>query len=197
MRHACTSPGSRSAPLVLSLARDPRLRCHSHVDERCAGFFALGLAKRSGLPAAVACTSGTAVAELPPAVIEAHEARVPAAGAERRPSGRAARERSRAGDRPAEAVRERREVVLRGLARRPRRPRAAALHPHARVPRLLDGPAGPARRRAPELPAARAAGERRGAARRPERPRRRAPPREPHGRAAAAPPPPSGSCAGS
>ncbi len=77
LRHACTSPGSRSAPLVLSLARDPRLRCHSHVDERCAGFFALGLAKRSGLPAAVACTSGTAVAELAPAVVEAREARVP------------------------------------------------------------------------------------------------------------------------
>ena len=77
LRHACTSPGSRSAPLVLSLAREPRLQCHSHVDERCAGFFALGLAKRSGLPAAVACTSGTAVAELAPAVIEAREARVP------------------------------------------------------------------------------------------------------------------------
>jgi len=77
MRHACTAPGSRSAPLVLSLVREPRLRCHSHVDERCAGFFALGLAKRSGVPAAVACTSGTAVAELAPAVIEAREARVP------------------------------------------------------------------------------------------------------------------------
>jgi 2-succinyl-5-enolpyruvyl-6-hydroxy-3-cyclohexene-1-carboxylate synthase len=77
MRHACTSPGSRSAPLVLSLVGERRLRCHSHVDERCAGFFALGLAKRNGLPAAVACTSGTAVAELAPAVIEAHEARVP------------------------------------------------------------------------------------------------------------------------
>ncbi len=77
MRHACTSPGSRSAPLVLSLVRERRLRCHSHVDERCAGFFALGLAKRNGLPAAVACTSGTAVAELAPSVIEAYEARVP------------------------------------------------------------------------------------------------------------------------
>jgi len=77
MRAACTSPGSRCAPLVLSLARERRLRCFSHVDERCSGFFAIGLAKASGLPVAVACTSGTAAAELLAAAIEAHEARVP------------------------------------------------------------------------------------------------------------------------
>ncbi len=77
LRDACTSPGSRSTPLVLSLADDPRVRCHSHVDERCAGFFAVGLAKASALPVAIACTSGTAVAELLPAVVEAREARVP------------------------------------------------------------------------------------------------------------------------
>jgi 2-succinyl-5-enolpyruvyl-6-hydroxy-3-cyclohexene-1-carboxylate synthase len=77
MRAACTSPGSRCAPLVLTLAREERLHCYSHIDERCAGFFALGLAKASGLPVSVTCTSGTAAAELLPAAIEAHEARVP------------------------------------------------------------------------------------------------------------------------
>jgi 2-succinyl-5-enolpyruvyl-6-hydroxy-3-cyclohexene-1-carboxylate synthase len=77
MRAACTSPGSRNTPLVLSLAGEERLRCYSHIDERCAGFFALGLAKASGLPVAVTCTSGTAAAELLPAAVEAREARVP------------------------------------------------------------------------------------------------------------------------
>jgi 2-succinyl-5-enolpyruvyl-6-hydroxy-3-cyclohexene-1-carboxylate synthase len=77
MRSACTSPGSRCTPLVLTLAREQRLRCYSHIDERCAGFFALGLAKVSGLPVAVTCTSGTAAAELLPAAIEAFQARVP------------------------------------------------------------------------------------------------------------------------
>jgi 2-succinyl-5-enolpyruvyl-6-hydroxy-3-cyclohexene-1-carboxylate synthase len=77
LQHACTAPGSRCAPIVLSLAREPRIRCWSHIDERCAGFFALGAAKASGRPVAVTCTSGTAAANLGPAVIEAHEARVP------------------------------------------------------------------------------------------------------------------------
>jgi 2-succinyl-5-enolpyruvyl-6-hydroxy-3-cyclohexene-1-carboxylate synthase len=77
LREACTSPGSRSTPLVLSLAREPRIRATSHLDERSGGFFALGIAKATGVPAALACTSGTAAANYAPAVIEAHEARVP------------------------------------------------------------------------------------------------------------------------
>jgi len=77
MQHACTSPGSRNTPLVLSLVREPRIRSFSQLDERCAGFFALGTAKQSGRPVAVTCTSGTAGANLAPAVIEARHARVP------------------------------------------------------------------------------------------------------------------------
>ena len=62
---------------MLSLVREPRIRCWSHIDERCSGFFALGAAKASGRPVAVTCTSGTAAANLAPAVIEAQQARVP------------------------------------------------------------------------------------------------------------------------
>src|SRR4051794_17311810 len=74
---AVTSPGSRSTPLLLALARDGRFPCFSHVDERSAAFFALGLAKATGRPAVLACTSGTAAANYLPAVVEAREARVP------------------------------------------------------------------------------------------------------------------------
>jgi 2-succinyl-5-enolpyruvyl-6-hydroxy-3-cyclohexene-1-carboxylate synthase len=77
MTDACTSPGSRNTPIVLSLVRDGRIRCWSHLDERCAGFFAVGAAKASGRPVAITCTSGTAAANLLPAVIEAREAGVP------------------------------------------------------------------------------------------------------------------------
>jgi 2-succinyl-5-enolpyruvyl-6-hydroxy-3-cyclohexene-1-carboxylate synthase len=77
VRQACTSPGSRCTPIVLSLARQPGIRAFSHLDERSAGFFALGSAKASGQPVAVTCTSGTATANLLPAVVEAHHARVP------------------------------------------------------------------------------------------------------------------------
>ena len=77
MRHAVTSPGSRNAPLALTLAAQEGIQAVSVLDERAAGFAALGMAKASGRPVAVTCTSGTAAANLHPAVVEAHEARVP------------------------------------------------------------------------------------------------------------------------
>src|SRR3954468_6003265 len=77
MTHAVTSPGSRNAPLSLTLAADRRLEAVAGPDERAAGFFALGMAKATGRPVAVTCTSGSAAANLMPAVVEAHEARVP------------------------------------------------------------------------------------------------------------------------
>ncbi|GEM_PF-23211 len=75
--HVCLCPGSRSTPLALCAARQPGLRVWSLIDERSAGFFALGMAKASGRPAALVTTSGTAAANLLPAVIEAHYSRVP------------------------------------------------------------------------------------------------------------------------
>jgi 2-succinyl-5-enolpyruvyl-6-hydroxy-3-cyclohexene-1-carboxylate synthase len=67
----CIAPGSRSAPLVLAAARDERLRVRVHLDERSAAFFALGIGKASGRPAALVTTSGTAAANALPAVVEA------------------------------------------------------------------------------------------------------------------------------
>ena len=77
MRHAVTCPGSRNAPLALTLAAQEGIEAVSVIDERSAGFFALGMAKATGRPVAIACTSGTAAANLHPAVAEAFEARVP------------------------------------------------------------------------------------------------------------------------
>jgi 2-succinyl-5-enolpyruvyl-6-hydroxy-3-cyclohexene-1-carboxylate synthase len=80
LREAVVSPGSRSAPLAMALhaaGEAGRLRLHVRIDERSAGFLALGLGKASGRPAAVVCTSGTAAAHLHAAVIEADEAGVP------------------------------------------------------------------------------------------------------------------------
>ena len=77
LRHAVISPGSRSTPLATAFAVEDRFTCHVVHDERSAGFFALGIAKQSGIPAALICTSGTAAANYLPAVVEASQARVP------------------------------------------------------------------------------------------------------------------------
>ncbi len=72
---AVICPGSRSTPLALALAA--RFNVHVRLDERSAGFFAIGLALATGRPTVICVTSGTAAAELHPAVVEAHHARVP------------------------------------------------------------------------------------------------------------------------
>lgn len=72
---AVVCPGSRSTPLALALAA--RLRVHVRLDERSAAFFALGQAMASGRPTVICVTSGTAAVELHPAVVEAHQARIP------------------------------------------------------------------------------------------------------------------------
>lgn len=80
VRDAVLSPGSRSQALALAAASYERagmLRLHVRIDERSAGFLALGLAAESGVPVAVITTSGTAVAELHPAVLEAAHSGVP------------------------------------------------------------------------------------------------------------------------
>lgn len=71
------SPGSRSTPLTVAAATNPRAACVVHFDERGAAFHALGLARATGRPAACICTSGTAVANYLPAVVEAAQSFVP------------------------------------------------------------------------------------------------------------------------
>jgi 2-succinyl-5-enolpyruvyl-6-hydroxy-3-cyclohexene-1-carboxylate synthase len=80
MRDAVLAPGSRSAPIAYALAAAEQagsIRLHVRIDERSAAFLALGLAKRSGRPVAVTCTSGTATANFHPAVLEAAESGIP------------------------------------------------------------------------------------------------------------------------
>jgi 2-succinyl-5-enolpyruvyl-6-hydroxy-3-cyclohexene-1-carboxylate synthase len=73
----CISPGSRSTPLTTAFAENKRIKKFVIVDERSSAFFALGLAKQTGKPVALVTTSGTATANLYPAIIEAFKQRVP------------------------------------------------------------------------------------------------------------------------
>lgn len=80
VKNICIAAGSRSTPLTFeanNLNNQKRIACHTHFDERGLGFFALGLAKSSNSPVAIIVTSGTAVANLYPAVIEARQTGVP------------------------------------------------------------------------------------------------------------------------
>jgi 2-succinyl-5-enolpyruvyl-6-hydroxy-3-cyclohexene-1-carboxylate synthase len=77
VRRAVISPGSRSTPLAIALWRQPGIEVSVILDERSAGFFALGTALETGTPAVVLCTSGSAAANLHPSIVEADEASVP------------------------------------------------------------------------------------------------------------------------
>jgi 2-succinyl-5-enolpyruvyl-6-hydroxy-3-cyclohexene-1-carboxylate synthase len=77
VRLAVISPGSRSTPLALALWRQPGIEAQVIVDERSAGFLALGAAQASGEPVALLCTSGTALVNYHPAVVEADESGIP------------------------------------------------------------------------------------------------------------------------
>jgi 2-succinyl-5-enolpyruvyl-6-hydroxy-3-cyclohexene-1-carboxylate synthase len=77
MRLAVISPGSRNAPLTIALNRNPNMECWSQIDERSAGFIALGASKSTELPVALCCTSGTALLNYYPAIAEAYYTGVP------------------------------------------------------------------------------------------------------------------------
>ena len=140
--------GTRSSPPARARRRwrwrsggQPEIEVTVIVDERSAGFFALGAAQASGAPVALLCTSGTAAANYHPAVCEADESALPLLVLTRRPAAGAARDRRRADDRPDQALRLLGALVLRSRDPRGRRRRAAPL-PLGRLP----GAGGGARR---------------------------------------------------
>ena len=77
IKNIIISPGSRNAPLIIGFSEDPFFKCFSIVDERCAAFFALGIAQQSLEPAAVICTSGSALLNYYPAIAEAYYSDIP------------------------------------------------------------------------------------------------------------------------
>ncbi len=77
IQHIVISPGSRNAPLTIGFTNQEGFTCYSIADERCAAFFALGLAQQLQKPVAVVCTSGSAVLNYYPAVAEAFYSQIP------------------------------------------------------------------------------------------------------------------------
>jgi len=77
IKHIVISPGSRNAPLTIGFTNHPYFKCYSIVDERCAAFFALGIAQQLQEPVAIVCTSGSALLNYYPAVAEAFYSDVP------------------------------------------------------------------------------------------------------------------------
>lgn len=77
IEHVVISPGSRNAPLTIGFANIPAFTCYSIADERCAGFFALGIAQQIKKPVVLVCTSGSAVLNYFPAVAEAYYSQIP------------------------------------------------------------------------------------------------------------------------
>lgn len=77
IEHIVISPGSRNAPLTIGFGEQPKFKCFSVVDERCAAFFALGIAQQLKKPVAVVCTSGSALLNYYPAVAEAFYSDIP------------------------------------------------------------------------------------------------------------------------
>ena len=77
VKHIVISPGSRNAPLIIGFTNNPFFKCYSIVDERSAGFFALGIAQQTSEAVAVVCTSGSALLNYYPAVAEAFYTGIP------------------------------------------------------------------------------------------------------------------------
>ena len=77
IKHIVISPGSRNAPLTIGFTNDDFFNCYSIVDERCAAFFALGIAQQIQVPVAVVCTSGSALLNYYPAISEAYYSKIP------------------------------------------------------------------------------------------------------------------------
>ena len=75
--YACISPGSRNTPLIHALIKQKSIKCISHIDERSSAFFGLGISKKTNSPTIILTTSGTATANLLPAIIEAYYSMIP------------------------------------------------------------------------------------------------------------------------